>query len=173
VIGLDIDPAVKLNPLTDESHIISDGHMPLEDGSVDLIVSDWTLEHVDDPSTFGAEVHRILRSGGWFCARTPNKWGLIGIGARAIPNALHARVLRILQPHRDEVDVFPTVYLLNTRRHLRKHFSKDDWEHIVIGWDPEAAYGGRFTAVQRAVRLISRFTPEGLRAVWLVYLRRR
>lgn len=173
VIGLDVDPAVRTNPLIDEARLIVDGRLPMEDGTVDLVVSDWTLEHVANPATFASEIHRVLRPGGWFCARTPNKWGLIGVGARLVPNAFHVRLLRILQPHREEVDVFPTAYSLNTRRDLRLNFPASEWTHAVYGWDPEAAYGGRFVLVQFATRSLSRVTPEGLRAVWLIYLRRQ
>ena len=62
----------------------------------------------------------MLRPGGWLAARTPNKWGMIGIGARAVPNDLHTRVLRRLQPDRKAEDVFPVRYQMNTRKDLRR-----------------------------------------------------
>src|SRR4051794_9683689 len=47
VIGADVDSSVKLNPLVDEAVVlVPDSRLPFEDGRFDLIVSDWTLEHI-------------------------------------------------------------------------------------------------------------------------------
>jgi SAM-dependent methyltransferase len=44
--------------------IASDGTIPVEDESVDLVVSTQALEHVDDPGRYLAECRRVLRPGG-------------------------------------------------------------------------------------------------------------
>ncbi len=75
-IGVDIDPAVRDNPGLDEAHVIAlDAPLPFADDSVDLVVSDMTFEHIDRPEHTVAELTRVLRPGGWICARTPNRWG--------------------------------------------------------------------------------------------------
>ena len=38
-----------------EAYVYDGGALPLADGSVDLINSDWTLEHIDDPAGFAAK----------------------------------------------------------------------------------------------------------------------
>ncbi len=101
VVGLDIDPAVLGNPTVDEALVIEpNASLPLADQSVDMIVAFAVLEHIVDPIGFVAEVRRTLRPGGWFCAWTPNKWGYVGIGARCIPNSLHAVLLPENTPHK-------------------------------------------------------------------------
>ena len=53
VIGIDLDPVGATNPIVDEFRLIDPSlRWPLEDASVDLAVSDFTLEHVDDPAAF-------------------------------------------------------------------------------------------------------------------------
>jgi SAM-dependent methyltransferase len=90
VIGVDPDPAVHENPSLDEALVAHpNAPLPLTDASTDMIVSYAVLEHVEDPPALAAEVCRVLRPGGWFCAWTPNKWGYVGIGARCVPNSLH------------------------------------------------------------------------------------
>ncbi|MFV9505990.1 MAG: class I SAM-dependent methyltransferase [Oscillochloridaceae bacterium umkhey_bin13] len=46
---------------------------PLADRSFDAVVSFETIEHVSNPSSFVAEVARVLKIGGIFICSTPNK----------------------------------------------------------------------------------------------------
>ena len=88
----DVDRAVLENSHVDEARLIdSNGRLPYADESFDLVYSDWVVEHVEDVGQFASEVYRVLKPSGWFCARTTNKWGYIGIGARIIPAFLESR----------------------------------------------------------------------------------
>ena len=46
--------------------------IPLDDASVDVIVSLETIEHIPDPEEFVKEVKRVLKKGGQFIVSTPN-----------------------------------------------------------------------------------------------------
>ena len=121
VIGADVDTAVFSNKAVDETCLIkTDGHVPLDDASLDIILADWVFEHIADPSAMVTEFKRLLKPGGWICARTPNKFGYVALASRLVPEALHDFVLKIAQPARKEQDVFPTLYLMNTRDDLRR-----------------------------------------------------
>jgi SAM-dependent methyltransferase len=129
VVGIDVDDAASQNPIIDEFHLVGDDQRwPVADGVVDLAVSDWVLEHVQDPESFVAELTRVLRPGGVFLARTVSRNSLLSIGARLVPNRAHARVLNVLQPRRLEKDVFATAYRMNTRPALHALFDRDfEW----------------------------------------------
>jgi 2-polyprenyl-3-methyl-5-hydroxy-6-metoxy-1,4-benzoquinol methylase len=47
--------------------------IPLDDGSVDVVVSFETIEHIDEQETFLAEVRRVLRPGGKLIVSTPDR----------------------------------------------------------------------------------------------------
>ena len=80
VVGCDVDEAINFNNSVDEKVIIEIGkNLPFEDGAFDVIVCDYTFEHVANPDEVAKEFHRILKSGGWICARTPNKYSYISI----------------------------------------------------------------------------------------------
>jgi SAM-dependent methyltransferase len=114
VIGIDVDPVGVENPVIDRFALIENNRWPLEDGTVDLAHCDWVLEHIADPQNFVSELHRVLRPGGVFIARTVSKHSLLSLGARMVPNDKHASLLERLQPGRQAKDVFPTTYLMNS-----------------------------------------------------------
>jgi len=174
VVGLDLDDAVLSNPVLDEAHVIDLAvPLPLASNSVDLVLSDYTFEHVDDPATVSGELTRILKSGGWICARTPNRFGYIGVGTNIVPNDLHTRVLRRLQPGRKVVDVFPTRYRLNTKRALRRHFDPTVYEHIVYTVTTEPTYFGNSPTAWRVMAAVNSHTPQLLGAMLMIFLRKK
>ncbi len=174
VIGVDVTDAVLGNPSLTEAHVIATGSpLPLDDRSVDLVVADHTFEHLADPAPVARELTRVLRPGGWLCARTPNRSGYIAVMARAVPNRLHAPVLRRVQPTRRREDVFDTVYCLNTPRDLGRHFPTIQYEHIIYGWDAEPAYAANSALATAVFCLLGRLTPDALRSTLMIFLRRR
>lgn len=91
VAGADVDPAVLGNPFLDSAAIIrmNDGRIPYGDGEFDVVFSDNVLEHLPDPSSTLREVRRVLKPGGVFLAKTPNKWHYMPLVARATPLWFH------------------------------------------------------------------------------------
>jgi len=91
VIGIDVDAAAQSNPFLDEFRFIGDDEWPIEADSVDLILSDYVLEHIVDVDRFFFEARRVLKNGGYLCIRTSNRWSYIGLFSRLIPNQYHWR----------------------------------------------------------------------------------
>lgn len=174
VIGVDVDKAVLTNPMVDEARLIAaDGMLPLEDSSVDMIVSDAVFEHISNVEQFSSEIERVLRAGGWLCARTPNRWGYIGLGTNLIPNRWHVALLKYLQPTRKDIDVFPTCYQLNTVKAIKKAFPPTKWALYMYSWNAEPAYFGSSKIAWFAMKIIFRLTPDALGGTWNIFLRKR
>jgi len=172
VIGIDVDPVGAENPLVDEFRPISSDKWPLEDGSVDLAVSDFVLEHVDDPAAFVGELSRVMRPGGVFIGRTVSRHSPLSAVARAVPNDSHSRWLRHLQPRRQERDVFPTRYLMNTERTL-KSLLGPDFEVSVLHRVGTEQYFLRWPGLARTVMAVEPRLPKALQLTLVVYARRR
>lgn len=170
VVGVDVDPAVLDNPLVDEAHVMQAGVIPLPSASVDLVVAMSVFEHVAEPATVARELDRVLVPGGWLCAKTPNRWGYIALGATVVPNRLHVPALRRLQPGRLGGDVFPTHYRLNTRRAITRAFP--GYQCVVYGHDAEVTYVGRSRIASSAVSTWSRLAPERMASMLMVFLRK-
>lgn len=173
VIGIDVDPAGETNPMLDEFRMIGeDLRWPLDDGSVDLAVSDFTLEHVDDPWAFVRELTRVLRPGGAMVARTVSRYSLLSVSARAVPNTRHVDVLAELQPERQQRDVFPTRYRMNTERVLRALLD-DDFEWSVAHRGGLEQYLLRWPRIAAAAALVEARFPKAAQTVLIVYARKR
>lgn len=173
VIGADIDDIVLSNPSLDEALLLVPGHrLALEDESIDLVVSDFTFEHVTNPEFTTQELGRVLKPGGWICARTPNRWGYIGLSAQLVPNRLHVAFLRRAQPDKEAHDTFPTAYRLNTLTTIDRYFPTPDFRSYSYSMDNEPAYFGRSSALARAVKLSYRVTPSSLSSMLYIFLQK-
>ena len=173
VIGIDIDPVGSDNPVVDEFRLIgADGSWPLDDGSVDLAVSDFVLEHVDDPHAFVAELTRVLRPGGVFVARTVSRFSPLSLVARVVPNRLHPRVVGVLQPGRQEHDVFPTEYKMNSRRALASLFDPS-FEWAAASRTGLEQYLLRWPRLARFVNAVERHLPRSTHMALVLCARKR
>lgn len=174
VIGVDVDDAVMENTHIDEARVYDGARLPFDDLSIDLIYCDWVLEHIDDPKVFAAEVGRVLRPGGWFCARTPHTFSILAMASRAIPNRLHASFLQKIQPgNRQARDVFPTFYRMNSRRTIRKLFPASIWMNCTYTWSAEPGYTFGKPTVVRVLSAIQYIKlPIGGEALY-VFLQKR
>jgi SAM-dependent methyltransferase len=140
VIGIDVDPASRVNPVIDEFLLLEGPKWPVAGDSVDLCLCDHVIEHVADPDAFFAECRRVIRPNGFLCIRTPNTFGYVAIAARLVPNTLHSKVLRVAQRGREERDVFPTVYKCNTRLKLCNILARNHFDSAVFTYDAEPSY---------------------------------
>lgn len=141
VIGIDVDEAAAANPFVSEFRLIDDlARWPVDDASADVVVADYVLEHVEDPDAFFGEVARVLRPGGTFCGRTPNRRGYVATVSRLVPNRHHARVVGQAQVSREAEDVFPTFYRANTTGTLKRLFRAHGMHGVVMPAEGEPNY---------------------------------
>jgi SAM-dependent methyltransferase len=175
VIGVDVDDAVLTNDSLDEAHCIRPGApLPLPDASIDLIFSYAVFEHIDPVSGAISELTRVLKPGGWLCAWTPNKWGYVGLGARLVPNSLHAKLLRVIQPNsRGSEDVFPVVYAYNTRGAIDRYFPESRWENYSFVYNAQPSYNFGSPLVARLWMLYMALTPDFLGQSLMIFLRKK
>lgn len=167
VIAADVDEAVLQNRSSDRN-LIMDDKVPLPDQSVDIIIADYVLEHVQEPSQFSAEVRRLLKPGGLFCARTPHKYCYVALAARVVSNKRHVNALKKIQPDRKGFDVFPTVYKMNTKRDVEKLFPMFEDYTYTFKADPAYFFGSEF--VYRLQKGIHHIAPAWFSGNLFIYL---
>ena len=148
VCGVDLDPRVVSNPMLDEGRVAGADGIPYEDDRFDVVFSDNVLEHLDEPLAVFREVARVLKPGGVFLFKTPNKWHYMPTIARLTPHGFHQYVNRLRG--RAEIDTFPTRYRANCLGDLVRL----------------AADAG--LVIEQVDRIEGR--PEYLRMTWLTYV---
>lgn len=174
VIGVDVDPAIRENVQVDERILVGPNEpLPLPDASVDLITAFSVFEHIVDAEFWGRELDRVLRPGGWICAWTPNRHGLIAIGARVIPRRLHGAVLKVLEPRREVEDSFPPVYAMNSPAQLRGVFDENRYDHCIYAYDGRPFYHLDQVAFARLWQVVYWLTPRPFKTYLSVFLRKR
>lgn len=130
ICGVDLDPRVVENPMLDEGKVADGGSIPYPDASFDLVFADNVVEHLDAPEQVFAEVRRVLKPGGRFLFKTPNKTHYMPLIARMTPHKFHQFINR--KRGRQESDTFPTRYRANTLGDARKAAHASGLEVIGI-----------------------------------------
>jgi SAM-dependent methyltransferase len=175
VIGIDVNPAARDNPFVDQFHLIgANSRWPLPDASVDLAVSDYVLEHVENPGLFFSECHRVIKPGGYLCMRTTNALSYFGVAARVIPDGLHPAIVQqaYVNPRKEE-DVFPTVYRCNTVHAVRRALDRHGFQHCVYGYQSDPAHFGFSRALYFLGVVHQRLAPRRIRTSIFVFAQRR
>lgn len=114
VCGVDPDPRVVNNPYLNEGKVGFGEAVPYPDEHFHLVFADNVLEHLPKPEKVFFEVHRVLRPGGLFLAKTPNKWHYMPLIAQLTTHRFHQRINR--KRGRASENTFPTQYLANTTK---------------------------------------------------------
>jgi SAM-dependent methyltransferase len=171
VTACDIDQAVLAHPCSQRQIVIKDNErLPFEDEAFDVIVSDMTFEHIDNPGPTSKELLRVLKRGGYICARTPNRFGYVRIMAQLIPNRFHVRLLRQAQVGRKAEDVFPTRYKLNSLAQVRNSFKGCAVYHYYDNAEPSYYFASDI--VYRLFHAFHKITPGFLSTSICLFIRK-
>ena len=173
ITGLDVDPAARSNPFIDEFHLLDGPRWPVEDASLDLVLSDHVLEHLSHPEAFFSEAHRVLRPGGLICLRTTNVWSYVALASRLVPNRLHGQVLEKVKAGQNQVDVFPTLYRCNSLPKIRAQLKRCGLEGVAYGYGPEPSYLSFSRLAYWLGVLYGRLVPRFFQPVLFVFAQKR
>lgn len=179
VHGIDIDPDVKGNDALKTAEVLTGVRYPYDDGFFDVAVSNYVVEHVDDPTAHLTEIGRVLKPGGAYAFRTPNRYHYVAAFSGLTPHWVHlAMANRLRGLGRDAHDPYPTHYAMNTATAVERFASQTGFRVETLRMvEKEPSYGRfspilflTFAAYERAVNATE--TLSGLRSNLFVVLRK-
>ena len=146
--------------------------MPLEAGSVDIVMARSVMEHVTEPEPVFAEIYRVLKPGGHFVFLTANLWDYASLIAKLVPNRLHPWIVSRTEG-RQENDVFPVAYRTNTRAAIDRWARQAGFEQVSFSYLGQyPAYfmfnGFLFLLATGYEKLINRFSALALLRGWIL-----
>ena len=176
VAGIDFEFASLLKHETITHRLVGDGgFLPFANNSFDLITANMVAEHIEFPEQVLEEVNRVLVPGGIFIFHTPNYWNYLTILASIIPKNLKLRLIAFLEG-RDETDVFPAFYRLNTPPVVRKLAKQTGFKVVelkVIKTSAETVMLGPLVAIELLlIRIFEWKVLENFRSIILAVLRK-
>lgn len=113
ICGLDPSASVLGNPHLDEAKVGSGESIPWPDETFDVVFACNVLEHLSNPEAVFSEIFRVLKPGGVFLAKTPNRFHYVTMIAQVTPTSFHKFFNRLRG--RSEEHTFKTYYRVNSR----------------------------------------------------------
>ena len=121
VHGIDPDPDVRTNESLASATVLTGEGYPFPDATFDACVSDYCVEHIRDPVAHLANVVRVLKPGGVYVLRTPNRWHYVTLFSIMTPHWVHDLLANRLRGIGEGGhDPYPTVYAMNTKHELTR-----------------------------------------------------
>jgi SAM-dependent methyltransferase len=157
--GIDPDPDVRNNGALVSADVLDGDRYPYRDASFDACVSNYVLEHITDANAHMREVARVLRPGGSYVFRTPNRFHYVAMVSAMTPHWFHVKVANKLRDlPEDAHDPYPTVHALNTRHAIKRHASATGLRVVALRMvEKEPSYGKASRALFLAFLAYERF----------------
>ncbi|HAO94103.1 MAG: hypothetical protein A2X93_09550 [Deltaproteobacteria bacterium GWC2_56_8] len=114
-VGIDLSlSAIKMNDSLDSYAQASLSDLPFRDGTFDIIISQWAVEHIEDPAVCFREFYRVLKKGGGVIVVTNSIYNPLMFFSSVFPEKIRDAIKKRLLPPEIEEDTFPTYYNCNT-----------------------------------------------------------
>jgi SAM-dependent methyltransferase len=143
LVGVDVEPAIRQNPNLDVATRADIRRLPFSDGTFDLVLAKYILEHLPDPLEAFRELRRVMRAGGWLAFHTPNRFHYVPLAARLSPTSFHHWFNARRNPDIDPayVDAHKIFYRANDRSTIARLARLSGFEPGELeAFEPKPAY---------------------------------
>ncbi len=163
--------AVRTEPLTASSLPISVAPLPFEDGTFDVVYSNFVIEHLSRPEAAFGEWRRVLAVGGALIVVTSNRANPLLAAAGLLPGRTRLTLKR-RGAGAVERDVFPTLYRANTPERLASLLVEAGFEAVATSYVATLhRYAARLRPLDSLLRLCERILPERRRSTIVAWYR--
>lgn len=137
VIAVDIDrKTLEINNYADKKILADVSNIPMiKNDSVDIVLSEWVLEHLEEPHSAFNETARVLKPRGIFIFETPNTANPI-VGLFRIIKKISNKATKTISSKylldKTEDDIYPAYYKANSAKSLDKMLREAGFEKICV-----------------------------------------
>ncbi|MCK5225288.1 MAG: class I SAM-dependent methyltransferase [Planctomycetes bacterium] len=143
VTGIDVDTAVRNNQYCETALVYDGVHIPCDNNSYDLVVSNYVCEHLENPLQVCREIYRVTRPRGHYIFRAPNLWHYVSLAAKFSPQWFHKLIANKLRDlPKEAYDPYLTYHRMNTKKVCSKILSQTNFKIEIIKMiESEPSYG--------------------------------
>jgi ubiquinone/menaquinone biosynthesis C-methylase UbiE len=129
LIGQDVDAGeLALNPALDDRKVCDASEtLGVTDGSIDLVISHFAIEHIPNNSGFIAASHRALSPGGHLAVVFQGKWAPSSLLNRMLPEGWSQKLVHTLVPGSNDYLGFKTHYDKCSHSEFRKALTQQGY----------------------------------------------
>ncbi|MGB1285879.1 MAG: class I SAM-dependent methyltransferase [Aggregatilineales bacterium] len=157
------------NTSMDVAMLADAGKLPFPDEHFDVLISQWVVEHFEDPDAAFTEMQRVLKPGGKLIFLTTNAHNYIPVFSRLVPDGLQHTIIQTFL-RRPAHESFPTFYRANTRRQLENIAANTGFTIEKLEYAANPFYLTFSVPVFRLAMLYERFTDASSRQRFKLYL---
>jgi len=169
IIGLDEDKdLLEKNKIVHKKIVANLEKIPMDDDSVDLVTSEFVLEHVEKPDIILKEIFRVLKPNGKFIFITPNVLNPVMVLSKILPHFIHELLRSKLLKKQEETH--RTNYRANTYRKLKYLGKKAGFQNLDIVRAGNPEYLAFCKPLVLPSILIERFIDNKLFSILKMYL---
>jgi len=140
VVGLDVDSAVLQNRFLTEARVYDGDTFPFPAASFDAAITDYALEHVQDPPALCREIRRVLKPDGVLLFRTPNVFHYVSLFSRLLPDSISPWLRNRPSDH----PVYPKYFRCNSEDKCRHVLGEAGFQVLELALiEKEPSYGLR------------------------------
>ena len=143
LVGVDVSTEALNNRALTACFLFDGENLPFAENSFDGCISNFVIEHVDNPLAHFREITRVLRPGGTYCLRTPNLYHYVAAISRFTPHWFHESVANRVRTLAEAAhSPWPTYYRCNTLRAIARIARSTGLQPVRIEMvEKEPSYG--------------------------------
>jgi ubiquinone/menaquinone biosynthesis C-methylase UbiE len=165
-VGVDLDADAASENAALDRFVVADlcARLPFEDGSFELVYSNFVVEHLTEPEAAFREWRRVVRPEGAVVLLTSNRANPFVAAATLLPRRLRVAIKRA-GAGAAERDIIRTRYRANTPRRLTSALCRAGFSPVEVTYVATLhRYAERKPLVARTLRALERLLPRRLRS---------
>jgi ubiquinone/menaquinone biosynthesis C-methylase UbiE len=108
--------------------------LPFKDGTFDVVICQWVVEHIKEPKLVFEEFKRVLKESGHLIVVTNSIYNFIMFASAILPAKIRDKMKEKVFPSEIKEGTFPTYYKCNSKNSFKKVLSGLGFSEVFSGY---------------------------------------